>query len=473
MLTRLHVDGFKNLHDVTVEFGAFTCVAGANAVGKSNLFDAIEFLSLLADHPLMEAAQQVRGIGSGRSADPRDLFWNGYGTASAQPIQLTAEMIVPHEIEDDFGDTIHATITYLRYHVELDYEPPVGGRRIGRLVLLTEELGHINIGEAPRRLGFPYSAKQWRSKLLRGRRSGTAFISTEGSGTDRQIKVHQDGGSRGQPRVAAAVRSPSTVVHTTTQSSDPTILAARREMQSWRRIGLVPAAMRTPDSYSDPQRFNSDGRHLAATLYRIAESAGESPDDVYARVATRLAALVGVDVGHLRVDADDARETLTLLMKERSGIELPARSLSEGTLRFVALCVLFEDPTVTGLLCVEEPENGIHPLSIGAMVDLVRDLAVDPKRPPGPDNPMRQLIVNTHSPAVVQLVGKEDLLYADLRAVEVAGYGLRHGLRLRPVRGGWRDRGNAVGVGKAELIAYLSHPPGAQLSLETQDANAA
>jgi AAA15 family ATPase/GTPase len=61
MLTRLEVQGFKNLLDVQVEFGPFTCIAGANGVGKSNVFDAIEFLSYLANDTLMEASQRVRG----------------------------------------------------------------------------------------------------------------------------------------------------------------------------------------------------------------------------------------------------------------------------------------------------------------------------------------------------------------------------------------------------------------------------
>jgi AAA15 family ATPase/GTPase len=56
MLTRLKVSGFKNLVDVDVRFGTFTCIAGANGVGKSNLFDAIRFLSALASLPLVEAA---------------------------------------------------------------------------------------------------------------------------------------------------------------------------------------------------------------------------------------------------------------------------------------------------------------------------------------------------------------------------------------------------------------------------------
>lgn len=466
MLTKLKVRGFKNLHGLEVEFGPFTCIAGENAAGKSNLFDAVDFLSLLADHPLMDAAQRVRGIGTGRAGDPRDLFWDGYGRQVPHPIGFEAEMIVPGSVEDDFGQQAPATITFLRYRIELGYGPPTGRTKIGRLGLLSESLEHINLGDAPAHLRFPLSVKRWRSVLLHGRRSGVAFISTEHSGDDTLIKIHQDGGSRGQPRIAAAANSPATVVSTTTQSSDPTVLAARREMQSWRRLALMPSSLRAPDSYSDPSTMEADGRHLAATLYRVASGEDTKPEDVYATVASRLAALTGVDVASVRVDADDARETLTLLLRERSGVELPARSLSEGTLRFLALCVLLEDPQVTGLFCLEEPENGIHPANVPAMVDLVRDLALDAFEEPGRDNPMRQVIVNTHSPAVVQLMAPDDLLFADV-APRSAGDASspRGALRLRPMLRTWRDPEGRRGVGKADLITYLSEPPGAQLTL--------
>ena len=107
MLTRLEVDGFKNLRDIAIEFGPFTCIAGENGAGKSNVFDAIEFLSLLASRSLMEAAQQLRSTRDDRSGDPRDLFWRGTGRGIAgdvagnrggggQFIRLAAEMIVPH-----------------------------------------------------------------------------------------------------------------------------------------------------------------------------------------------------------------------------------------------------------------------------------------------------------------------------------------------------------------------------------------
>ena len=240
-------------------------------------------------------------------------------------------------------------------------------------------------------------------------------------------------------------------------------------MQNWRRLSLEPSALRTEDRYTDQRSISADGRHLAAALYRIATTTnGHRPSepDTYAPVASRLRQLSGVDVDSIFVDADDTRELLTLRLRERSGREFPARSLSEGTLRFLALCVMHEDSSVGGLICMEEPENGIHPANVGPMVDLVRDLAVDPMEEPGIDNPLRQVIVNTHSPAVVQLVGEEDLLMASTEAIECDGV-QRAALKLRPMKGSWRARlPGAESVGMADLIPYLTAPAGSQIKLE-------
>ena len=73
MLTRLKVSGFKNLSDVDLYFGPFTCIGGLNGVGKSNLFDAINFLSLLSSKTVLEAAALVRDE-RGNTGDIRSLF---------------------------------------------------------------------------------------------------------------------------------------------------------------------------------------------------------------------------------------------------------------------------------------------------------------------------------------------------------------------------------------------------------------
>jgi predicted ATPase len=467
MLTRLEVDGFKNLVGFSVDFGPFTCIAGANGVGKSNVFDAIQFLSLLADRPLMDAAESVRTTRDERTGDPRDLLWSG---SEDRVMRFAAEMIVPPEVEDDFGQVTRPSISFLRYELEIGYAPASDVDRRGRLVLLAERLRHINLGDAPAHMRFPHSAKDFRQHVVFGRRSGVAFISTTGDGTDRVITVHQDGGSRGQPRRASATRAPATVVSTITVADDPTILAVRREMQGWRRLSLEPTALRTADRYADPRIMATDGRHLPAALHRIAVTAngtGDQPEDVYARVASRLAELTGLSVRSLQVDADETRELFTLRLTEQSGADIPARSLSEGTLRFLALCVLLEDVAISGVLCMEEPENGIHPANIPAMLNLLHDLAVDPTDLPGPDNPVRQVIVNTHSPVVVQVVAPDDLLFATSRTVSGVDGRQHQVLDLRPLRGTWRARSDpsANAIGKADLIPYLTTPAEHQISL--------
>ncbi|NVI91965.1 AAA family ATPase [Actinomadura sp. BRA 177] len=467
MLTRLEVDGFKNLLDLQVDFGPFTCIAGVNGAGKSNIFDVIQFISLLADKSLIAAAQEVRGVHGERLGDPRDLFWNGYSSTS-HAMRFAAEMIVPGEVEDDFGRSAEPSITFLRYELELGYTHPSGIEKIGRLNLLAERLHHIKLGDAAERLRFKHSATYWRKAVLQGRRAKAPFISTSVDDEGQPIiSIHQDGGSRGQPKPAAASRAPATVVSTVTSSDDPTVLAARREMQSWRRLALEPSALRTADRYVDQRNMDPTGRHLAATLFRIAYEDGD-PDRVYARVAGRLADLAGVTVKDLRVEQDDVRELFTVQLVESEGFTLPARSLSEGTLRFLALCVLLEDPSVEGLLCMEEPENGIHPANLNAMVQLVEDLAVDVQEAPGPDNPFRQVIVNTHSPAIVQLVDPQDLLFAEQGPQPTPDGTMANALQLRPLNGTWRDTrdSKAVAVTKADILPYLTTPPGAQTTLE-------
>ncbi len=159
-------------------------------------------------------------------------------------------------------------------------------------------------------------------------------------------------------------------------------------------LSLEPAAMRGPDDFVATPQISVNGGNLARTLYELAtrraEVAGEAEvERTYAEVATRLRALIGARA--VRVARDDQRQTLTLEVLDEGGAYIPARSLSDGTLRFLVLCVMRIDPDVQGLLCMEEPENGIHPERIAAMAELVHGLAVDPQRTPGADNPMRQV----------------------------------------------------------------------------------
>ena len=464
MLTKLKVTGFKNLVDVDVRFGPFTCIAGINGVGKSNLFDAIMFLSALSEKPLLDAAKSVRDE-EGRTSDIRSLF-HRVGNEFGNQMTFEAEMIVPQHGIDDLGQEAFASITSLRYSITLGYRAD-NGHKSGGLELLREELTHINKGDAAKHFLFPHSTSSWRSSAVTGRRSGGDFISTEGEGKERVIKLHQDGGGHGRPRSILAASLPRTVLSTANVAENPTALMAKRELQSWRLLQLEPAALRKPDEISAPTKLGEDGAHLAATLYHLPKTqqhaeqkngAGIDPAiAVYAQVANRLSDLID-DVKEISVDYDEKRELLTAMVTGRDGTPHSARSLSDGTLRFLALSVLELDSEASGLICLEEPENGIHPERIPAMLNLLKDIAMDTDEPIGPDNPLRQVIINTHSPAVVAQIPEDSLLVAESVEMNEAGRRFKV-VRFCPLPDTWRQKrlnGDVAVVSKGRLLSYLN-----------------
>ena len=88
-----------------------------------------------------------------------------------------------------------------------------------------------------------------------------------------------------------------------------------------------------------------------------------------------------------------------IVLYDSDGREYTSRVLSEGTLRILTLCILWKDDEYNGLLCFEEPENGIHPFRINAMASLLKNLTSDFS---GKDIPLRQVIINTHSTVFIR-----------------------------------------------------------------------
>ena len=415
MLTRLKVTGFKNLVDVDLHFGPFTCIAGQNGVGKSNLFDAIQFLSALADRTFMDAAKSVRDE-SGRTGDIRALF-HRTGDRVGDRMRFEAEMIIQPTGADDLGQTASAGSTFLQYSIELGYRANTNGPSGEALELIHENLTYLPPVEWQKRLKFPRTDK-WDESALVYKNRKSPYISTQVDEGERRVLLHrEEARTSGKTTKRPARQLPRTVLSATNAYESPTALLVRREMQSWRLLQLEPSALRKPDEFDAPSQLGWDGAHLPATLFRLAKAAersdatGEGASRVYGRLAARLHELID-DIRTLRIDRDDKRELLSLIATDRLGTALPARGLSDGTLRFLALAVLEMDPEAVGVVCFEEPENGIHPARIPAMLRLLKDIAVDPSLPVGPDNPLRQVIVNTHSPVVVKEVYENDLVGA-------------------------------------------------------------
>lgn len=81
---------------------------------------------------------------------------------------------------------------------------------------------------------------------------------------------------------------------------------------------------------------------------------------------------------------------------------IPATRLSDGTLRYLFLMALLLDPTPPPLICIEEPEIGLHPDILPTIAEMLIEASV-----------RTQLIVTTHSDTLVSALPPESVVVCD------------------------------------------------------------
>ncbi|MCC6239332.1 MAG: AAA family ATPase [Phycisphaerales bacterium] len=79
-----------------------------------------------------------------------------------------------------------------------------------------------------------------------------------------------------------------------------------------------------------------------------------------------------------------------------------AASLSDGTLRFICLCVLLLQPDLPPLILIDEPELGLHPAAIGVLANMLESAATK-----------TQVIVATQSVTLVNQFSPRDVWTVD------------------------------------------------------------
>jgi predicted ATPase len=181
----------------------------------------------------------------------------------------------------------------------------------------------------------------------------------------------------------------------------PHVLAVKEEMKSWKFLQMNPEDLRKPtDKVNGEDKISQSGKNLAAALNRIVLKNEFSLGEISRKLQSFIPNFIEVKV----IDDKENKQFLIKLI-DKDGKEYSSRVLSEGTLRILALCILEQDDQFTGLLCFEEPENGIHPFRIASMAELLKNLSNDFT---DDEMPLRQVIVNTHSPILVSNVYKWD-----------------------------------------------------------------
>jgi predicted ATPase len=385
MITYIKINGFKSFYDFEMEFTPFTVIAGANASGKSNLFDALTLLSRLAETDnLKRAFSEQRG-------EFIEMFTQYGDDKYANKIHFAVEMLVNRKVKDAWGSETELKYTRLRY--ELNIRRFTNHSGMEDLEVMRESLVKLNHNEDKWVKIIPKKRLDtWRPKVATGKR-GAAYIETTLEENISTVLVPQDG-SQGNRRRFPLNNATRTVLSSFDTIDFPHVLAAKEEMKSWKFLQLNPEDLRQATSKNrGGDTITPSGKNLAAALYRIKQIDAYSLKEISRKLNAFLPNFTEVDV----IDDNENKQYL-IKLKDIDKKEFSSRVLSEGTLRILALCILEFDDKHTGLLCFEEPENGIHPFRIKAMTKLLKDLSIDFN---DIELPLRQVIVNTHSPVLV------------------------------------------------------------------------
>lgn len=143
--------------------------------------------------------------------------------------------------------------------------------------------------------------------------------------------------------------------------------------------------------FRDPQkadmrndRLEEDFSNLGLVLNRLRRS-----PKVKAAILAGLRDLYeGLDDFDVSVEAGTVQVFLT-----EGEFTVPATRLSDGTLRYLCLLAILCDPDPPPLICIEEPELGLHPDILPKLADLLVEAAE-----------RTQLIVTTHSDILVDVM---------------------------------------------------------------------
>ncbi len=377
-----------------MEFTPFTVVAGTNASGKSNLFDALKLLSNLAETDLITAFNNnLRG-------EANEQFSQFSDNVSSDKISIAVEMLVDSEISDNWGGSCSLNSVRLRYEIEIVTEH----RQLGSdtLYITKEILKSVN-----------YTDDSWIKRNIskdllhiwcpkNNEVNEDFYITTENEGGIAIIRIKPEG-DKGSGRYGKARDISQTLLSSINSVEYPHVFAAKQEMINWRFLQLNPEELSKPSPRIASDIITPSGGNLAAALFRLKMEDESYLDDISRELNNLLPDFVKVDVTE-----DIAENRFVINLVSEDGRIFSSGVLSEGTLRLLILCILKYDTKYKGTLCFEEPENGIHPYRINMMIELLQGLSTDLFNKDDVGFPLRQMIINTHSSVFVGNLFKEN-----------------------------------------------------------------
>jgi len=309
MLKRIAIHGFKSIERQTIELGALNVLIGANGSGKSNLLGALSFLKASVVGKRDTLVKQYGG------ADR--LLHHGKKVTKACFFSCKSDVfsyeqtLIP--VAGDRLEVAKEGLAILGSEVAWSE----GGADIGQLEdqLMDEQKHHLK--EAVARDGW-----------------------TEQEAED-QLKVFP---------------------------------SAKREIDAWRMYHLhdtsATAAVKSTCDVDDNRYLREDASNLPAYLYWLKL---KHPVE-YRRIVSVIQLAAPYFEDFVLEPLRRNEKTIRLEWNQRhSDAYFDADSLSDGTLRFVCLTTLLNQPkwAMPSLIVIDEPELGLHPLAIRLLAEML------------------------------------------------------------------------------------------------------
>jgi predicted ATPase len=461
VITRLEVDGFKSLRDFAVDLDPFTVFIGPNSAGKSNILDALALLSRLSSLSVEEAFKQGRG----RALDQ----FTRRGGEPGESMRFAVEVFVPKVHQEADAPGSERLPNRYRYEVVLARKAAHSGAE--RLRIVDEKLtafdrasdrwltSHSRLAEQAihatearvvlrqvaetrkRELSLNLTSWGWFGSYQTPI-SHTALSSYRQQLGDFMIEGPVAIESNELVALAKKRRLPdkealaSRLLPESTYDDEVSLVAD--QLSAYRLIQLDSARLRDPSERLGSGALAPDASNLPTVLANL-------PAPTLGEIRADLVALVpGISSFDIVPEGDAFRIDFELSGGER----VPARLVSDGTLRVLGLLTALRSDPLPAVTGVEEPENGVYPGRLRKLLDFLQEIAAPVAEEGAPET---QLILTTHSPVVLAALRARP---EHLRFVDLVRRDGQLVTRARPVEASSPDRG-ARTISVHEIDALL------------------
>ena len=363
LFDHIRIEGFRSFKKVELDLPPLSVLIGPNNGGKSNLLDLM-FLMCEAGQGQLEKGIDSRGgfasVAFGFDYGGRILAefrFQGKGLAGGFPDMF---------LRKDKPDVL--------FKVGLEFGIPRG-------FVWVEELTEEPTAERPQPV-----------VLIERSSEGCVFRSV---GADKKEETEE--------RKAVESRSELAIFQVKDLDRYPTAYLLLRQFQAWtlyRDFNVGPEApIRLPGLVRPTVRLSADGGNLTSVLNSIQQMHPDIWDEILDILRTAYPDFKTIT---FFPEGGDGKVMLRWWEPpyEKGGVS--ANFLSDGTLKFLCLIAILKNPVPPPLICIDEPELGLHPDWIEIVDELMQSAAA-----------RTQLIVATHSPQIVARLDPEQVIVTE------------------------------------------------------------